>query len=255
MKSVVAPVKNVKAFAIAGEALLKRSVSTPGIGVAFGRAGEGKSKTVSWWATRTEAAFVRASATWKNQGPMLEAICLELGFTPRRRHSESLKLIAETLARGTQPRPLVVDEADYLVKHEELLNVLRDLHDLSGAPLVLIGMQNFVQKILSLREQEQFVSRISQVVQFKPLDREDAGTLVRSIAEVQVADDLVDRLHAESNGNARLLVVALEQLESFAERKNLKHVDHGDAKGLHFTLDRRPVLLDALGLRATAGAV
>ncbi|MBX9944935.1 MAG: AAA family ATPase [Reyranella sp.] len=253
MKSLIAPVKNVKAFAVAGQALLDRSVNTPGIGVAFGRAGDGKSRTVSWWATRTEASYVRAMAAWRTPGPMLQAICLELGIAPRARHAETHKMIAEMLARGERPKPLVFDEADYLVKHPELLDTLRDIHDLSGAPLVLIGMQHFVSKLLSLRDQEQFVSRISQVVEFKPLDREDAGTLLKYIADVEVADDLIDRLHGEANGSARLLVVALEQIESLAKRKGLKRVAHADAKHEKFTLDRRPDLLDRLGLRAAAG--
>ena len=250
MKSVVAPVKNVKAFAISGQALLDASVNTPRIGVAFGRAGDGKSRTVSWWATRTEAAYARAMAAWRTPGPMLESICLELGISPRVRHADTQKLIAETLARGERPKPLVIDEADYLVKHPELLDTLRDIHDLSSAPLVLIGMQQFVSKILSLKDQEQFVSRISQVVEFKPLDREDAGTLIKAIAEVEVDDGLIDRLHAEANGSARLLVVALEQIEKFARPRGWKSVDRDQAKNLKFTLDRRPDLLDRLGLRS-----
>lgn len=255
MKSVIAPVKNVKAFSIAGEALVKRSVNAPGIGVAFGRAGDGKSRTLAWWAARTDAAVVRAAATWRTPGPMLEQIALELGLTPRRRHDETRKMVADALSRGAYPKPLVFDEADYLVKHPVLLDTLRDLHDLSGAAIWLIGMQNFVRSLLSLKDQEQFCSRISQVVEFKPLDREDAGQLINTIADVEVAADLIDRLHSEADGSARRLVVALEQIESLAKRKGLKKVTFADAKAEKFTLDQRPGLLDRLGLRPAQGSV
>jgi DNA transposition AAA+ family ATPase len=255
MKSVVAQVKNVKAFFVAGQALLDRSVHTPGIGVAFGRAGDGKSRTVSSWATRTQASYVRAMAAWRSPGPMLEAICLELGIAPRGRHAETMKLIAETLARSERPRPLAIDEADYLVKHEVLLNTLRDIHDLSGAPLVLIGMQHFLARLLSLREQEQFVSRISQVVEFKPLDRDDAAVLLDAIGEVKVEAGLVERLHKEADGSARLLVVAMAQIERFAKNHALATVSKADVEKMKFALDRRPEMLDRLGLRSAAQVV
>lgn len=255
MKSVIAPVKNVKAFAVAGEALVKRSVNTPGIGVAFGRAGDGKSRTLSFWAARTDAAVVRAAATWRTPGPMLEQIALELGLTPRRRHDETRKMVADALSRGSLPKPLVFDEADYLVKHPVLLDTLRDLHDISGAAIWLIGMQDFVRSLLSLKDQVQFVSRVSQVVEFKPLDREDAGMLINTIADVTVETDLIDRLHAEADGSARRLVVALEQIESLAKRKGLKKVTKKDAEAEKFTLDQRPALLDRLGLRPVPGSV
>lgn len=256
MKSVVAPVKNVKAFAIAGQALLDRSVHTPGIGVVTGPAGYGKSRTVAWWATRQQASYVRAMATWRAVGPMLSSICGELGITPRAKNDDTIKMVAEVLARSAVPRPLAVDEADYLVKHEVLLNALRDIHDLSGAPLVLIGMEHFLSRLVSLREQEQFVSRISQVVHFQALDREDAGELLRAIGEVKVEPDLVDRLFKETGGSARLLVVAMEQIERHAKNKGLTSVSATDAKALKFTLDRRPDILEHLNLRtaATVGA-
>lgn len=252
MKAVVAQVKNVKAFFVAGQALLDCSVHTPRIGVAFGLAGAGKTRTVSAWATRTQAVYIRAMAAWRTQGPMLQAICSELGVQRRSVNTETIKLIAEILARSEIPRPLLIDEADYLVKHTDLLDGLRDIHDISGTPIVLVGMQHFLERLMSLREQEQFVSRISQVVKFEPLDREDAGLLLDAIGEVKVAPDLVDRLHREAAGSARLLVVAMEQIERHARNKGLKEVTRADAEKLKFTLDRRPELLDLLQLRSAA---
>ena len=254
MKIVIAPIKNVEAFAVAGAALMNRPVSTPGMGLVTGDVGLGKTRTLSWWANRNDAPYIRAFATWKTAGPMLAAICHELGIEPRRQHEETRKLVADTLARADKPRPLVVDEADYLVMYPELLNTLRDIHDLSGSAILLIGMKSFVSKLLSLRDQEQFVSRVSQFVEFKPLDREDAGQLVNAIAEVTISDELIDRMHAEAAGSARLLTIAVDQIEHLAKRKGLKKVDAGDAKSEKFTLDRRPHILDQLGIRREAKA-
>lgn len=249
MKTVIAPIKNVQNFAVAGKALIDRPVSKPGLGLVTGDVGLGKTRTLSWWANRVDAPYIRAFATWKTAGPMLASMCHELGIEPRRQHEETRKLVADTLARADKPRPLVVDEADYLVKYPELLDTLRDIHDLSGSAVLLIGMKSFVSKLLSLKEQEQFVSRVSQFVEFKPLDREDAGTLVNAIADVTISDALVDRMHAEAMGSARLLTIAVDQIENLAKRKGLKTVDADDAKNEKFTLDRRPDILDRLGIR------
>lgn len=250
MKSAVAPVKNVKTFAIAGQALLDRSVHTPGIAVVHGKAGYGKSRTVAWWASRNQASYIRARATWRAAGPMLVAICAELGITPRAKNDDNINMIADVLARSAKPRPLVIDEADYLVKHGVLLDAVRDIHDISGAAVLLIGMEHFVRRLISLQEQEQFVSRITQNVQFKALDREDAAELLSVIGEVGVEPDLVDRLFKETGGNARLLVNAMDQIERHAKNKGLKAVGAQDAKSLKFTLDRRPELLEQLNLQS-----
>lgn len=255
MKPVVAQVKNVKAFFVAGQALLDCSVHTPRFGVAFGPVGGGKSRTVSAWATRTNAIYIRALAAWRTPGPMLEAICAELGVSRRNSHTSTIKLIAEVLARSEEPRSLLVDEADYLVKHDALLDTLRDIHDLAVTPIWLVGMDMFLQRLVSMREQQQFVSRISQVVKFKLLDREDTGVLLDAIGEVKLAPDLVDRLHKETEGSARLLVKAMELLELHARNRGLSAVSRADAEKLSFNLDRRPMLLDLLELRSADRSV
>jgi DNA transposition AAA+ family ATPase len=248
MKPLLAKIKNVEEFSIKGQALLDASVKTPRIFAAFGEAGFGKTATVSNWALKTDAVYVRASATWKTAQPMLRTICEELGLHARRENGQTVKLIVEAIARGERPIPIVFDEADHIVRCGELLDVIRELHDLASTPIVLIGMKHFARKLLSLADQEQFVSRISQFLEFKPLDREDAGTLVRTIADVIVADDLIDRMFREAEGNTRLMVVALEQIENFAKARALKEVDATKAAKLKLSLDRRPEILDRLHL-------
>ncbi len=248
MKPLIAKIKNVEQFAISARALLDASVNTPKIMVAYGPAGGGKTKTVSNWAIMHDAVYVRASATWRRPRALLRALCDELGLTARRDNTETVKMIVEAIARGARPIPLVFDEADHIVRHPELLDVIRELHDLASTMAVMIGMENFVRKLVSLAEQEQFVSRCSQVMRFQPLDLDDSRLLLKTTAEVEIADDLVQRMHAEANGSARLLVNALHEVERYADTHDLKTVGAAQVKKLKLALDRRPELLDSLHL-------
>ena len=248
MKPLHAKIKNVENFAIAGRALLDASVNTPKIMIAFGEAGFGKTATVSNWAIMHNAVYVRASATWNKPRSMLQSLCEELRLNPRRDNTDTVKMIVEAIARGAEATPIVFDEADHIVRKTELLDVIRELHDLASTSVILIGMKNFVIKLASLAEQEQFVSRCSQVVEFKRLDLDDTRTLIKTIAEVDLAEDLIERVHGEANGNARLVVNALAQIEHFADAHGLTTVDAARAKKLRLALDRRPEILDRLGL-------
>lgn len=68
------------------------------------------------------------------------------------------------------PQVVIVDEVDYLVSHSKEIETLRDLHDLTGIPVVLMGMQEFKTKLGKFRH---LFDRISEIVEFKPFSKED----------------------------------------------------------------------------------
>jgi DNA transposition AAA+ family ATPase len=222
MRSVVAPISNIGKLAALGEALNDRSANLPGIAVAYGESGIGKSTGVTWLcSTKINACYVRAMQVW-SPGSMLQAIVRELDIEAPHRLSQMIELIVSELSRTR--RILIVDEADYIVDQVRLLNVLRDLHDLSTMPLILVGMGDFVRKLRTRADQRQFSGRVAFELEFAPLRLPDVKILADAMCEIEVVEDLLRRLHEESNGITRLVCVGLARIEAFARSSGLRSV-------------------------------
>ncbi|HEL4296598.1 ATP-binding protein [Stenotrophomonas maltophilia] len=222
MRSKIVPISNVARLAEAGEALLNRANGMPGMGLVYGASGYGKTTAVAWLATRQHGVFVRALAT-TTPSSLVESICKELGIARRPTNVGTIETIVEKLAETN--RPLFVDEADYIADQKRLVETLRDIHDLASVPVILIGMQN-LRRTISTREQ--LAGRIAQWVEFQESTLDDARTLARELAEVDVADDLLQRLHASARGTVRLIVVGLGRIEQFARSRSLSKVSAAD---------------------------
>lgn len=210
MLSKIVPVKNVAKLNDAGEALRRRPAGMPGMGLVHGETGYGKTTAVTWYANRCNAAYVRATSLW-TPAAMLTKIAEELRIQAKGSCSQMMDSIIEALALSN--RALFVDEADYLVDNKRMTESLRDLHDMATVPVILIGMGGIDQK---LSHRKQLTGRVMQDVRFQPLDLEDARSLANANCEVKVADDLLERLHRQSNGSARLLIVGLARIEQRA---------------------------------------
>ena len=222
MKSKIVPITNVTRLAEAGEALLHRAAGMPGMGLVYGPSGYGKTTAVAWLATRQHGVFVRALAT-TTPSSLVESICKELGISRRVSIVGTIETIVEKLANTH--RPLFVDEADYIADNKRLVETLRDIHDLASVPVILVGMQN-LRRTVSTREQ--LSGRIAQWVEFQESSLDDARVLARELCEVEVADELVQRLHTSARGAVRLIVVGLGRIEQFARSRNLSKVGATD---------------------------
>ncbi len=228
MKDKIVPVKNLLRLAELGLSLKDRSISTPGIGVVYGDTGYGKTTGLAWYGVRQErAVYVRALQLWTPL-TMLETIASELDVQTDRSLAKTLtRIVAELVS---QNRMLIVDEADYVVGNVRLLNTLRDLHDLSTMPVVLVGMADFVKKLRSRIDQRQFSGRVAFELEFKPLDLDDTRQLASELLDddVKIDDKLLLRLHEACEGSARLVRVGLGRIEAFAKKKNLRKVSEAE---------------------------
>lgn len=218
MRSKIIPVSNVARLAESGEALLSRANGMPGMGLVWGETGFGKSTAVAWLATRQHGVYVRALAT-TTPSSMCESICREIGIARRATNVGTIEVIVEKLAETN--RPLFIDEADYVVDQKKLVETLRDIHDLSSVPVILIGMAS-IRRAISGRQQ--LSGRISQWVEFQPSTLDDTRMLATQLAEVEVSDDLVQRLHESTRGSVRLAVVGLSRVEQYARSRGLSKI-------------------------------
>ena len=216
MRQVIAQTKNLHNLAEVGQALSTRTPDLPGIGMIWGPSGLGKT-TAAVWFRRPDGCGLRARAVALDAVGGCSRHLPELDVLPAARCALMLDTIVERLA--TTQRPLIVDEADYLLRSGRLLDTLRDLHDVSSAPVIVIGMADFRRRVAS---KEQFAGRIAQTVEFRPADLADVRTTAEACCEVELDDDLLERITRETQGSMRRVKVALSVIERWADRRGSK---------------------------------
>lgn len=216
MKYKIVTVKNIRKLSMAYKALESRAIGVPGMGLVHGFTGYGKTVGTSWLVVQNDGVFVRAEATW-NPASMVNAIATELGLALKiRSANQALQAVKRALAESN--RPLFVDEADYLLDSSStrMLDTLRDIHDSVQTPVVLIGMDGVERKISNY---PLLVRRITQWVEFEKLDIDDTKLVAASLAEVGIADDLLEALYEKTAGSIGLIIVGLARVEGYTKQQ------------------------------------
>ncbi len=219
MKSLVIPVKNIGRLSEASDALLTRTPGTPGIGLIFGSSGLGKTTATAWFVNQCNGVYIRALSTW-TPCAMLQAILRELDVAPTKMRAAAMVNQIVDILRATG-RPLFIDEFDYIIDDRKMTETLRDIHDISSVPIILVGMDGVQQKV-QLRDQ--FVNRIAQWVEFKPVDFEDCQLLSLSLCEITIKTELLRKLFNASKGVIRLIVIGLDAIERKARTLGLSAI-------------------------------
>ncbi len=145
----------------------------PTIGVVIAWAGEGKTIAVQHCQNVIQARFqgvlpvaVKVKVPPRSTARTVLLIILKaLGERPKNR--DNAALLAEEVAvavRRYDLRLIILDEADRL--NDESFEVVRDLRDRTGCPILLVGLPNLLQVI---KRHEKFESRACLRMSFQPL--------------------------------------------------------------------------------------
>lgn len=217
--NTVAPLTNISLCAGALDRAVNRAYHLPGMVVFYGPSGWGKSTAAAYTANRMRAYYVECKSTWTKKAT-LTAIVREMGIPAPNTIYEMSDVICEQLAKSG--RPMIIDEMDHLVD-KSAVEIIRDLYEGSGAAILLIGEERLPKK---LERWERFHGRILDFVPAQPSDLEDARHLARLYCrEVQVADDLLKKIHQASNGSARRICVNLERVQAEALASGMDAID------------------------------
>lgn len=222
MKHEMAMTKNVKRFLAAIRELQNRSLGTEGMGLLWGHPGEGKSTTIAYAANMLNGVFLRANTCWTVTS-MLSDLMVELGMSPLHRKAAMINTIVKKLME--KPRPVFVDEADYLFGRADMVDALRDIYDLTGSPVILIGMEEMARKI---QTRGKFARRITQWIEFAGIDAADARTLADTVCEIKISDDLLEFVRAEAKANIGRMTTAMSKIESFGRTNTMTAVTRSD---------------------------
>ena len=217
--------KNVKEFVGFMEELKSLPPNIPKIALVYGDYGLGKSETIKWWTFKNDCVYVRAtkgmSVRW-----LLSEISEELGEEPYWHSQETFNMIENKLRQN--PKTIIIDEVDYLISRCKIVETLRDVHDLTGAPVVLIGMQEAKTKLGKYRH---LYDRLSEIIEFKPFSKEDMEVIVEELSEIKITDEAKE-IFFEKTNRFRQIIKGISLLENLAATNGLNKIDVKQVKGL-----------------------
>ena len=178
MKKVFVKTKNVKQMISMFNRLRDREDGVPGMGLIYGEPGLGKTYAITWWAAQNDAILIRSanlmSARW-----LLEEMVEELGEIPYNKFSDIFNQVVAQLIK-TQ-KTIIVDETDYLTIDSRAVETLRDIHDKTNVPIVLVGMGTANKR---LQRHKHLYDRLLEIIKFEPFSKQDITSIIDQLSEV-----------------------------------------------------------------------
>lgn len=218
MKKIFVKTQNVKKFIALIQSLQKKPDGVSRMALVYGEPGLGKSRTALWLAAEQDAIYIRSSNLMTGRW-FLEELVEELGEIPRYWTSDLFKQCTNKLLQN--PQIIIIDEIDYLASDQKAIETIRDIHDKTNVPIILVGMTLAEKKLSRYRH---LYDRLSEIVQFKPFSKSDVAEIITQLSEVEVTDSAIDIIYSKSN-RFRQLVRIISNIEAMAKMNNLKIVD------------------------------
>jgi len=207
-KGVFVATSNVANFDAALTMLEDSEKGRPGMAMAFGPAGMGKTMAAMRAYSTRGGAYVRTFEQM-SQTAFLQALCFEVaGTRPNGSHASKVRILE---ALEAKPRTLFVDEADRLDIRR--IEDLRDIHDTTGCPVVLIGEQGLPTKVGGRARIDDRIPD-GYRIRFEPITAKDILIFAQEAAGLSLTPEACALAAKATKGNFRQtwgLVLSLEQ--------------------------------------------
>lgn len=224
MNKVFVRTKNVKKFVALMEEVKQLPANIPKIVLVFGEYGLGKSETIKWWTFKNDCIYVRANQGMSSRW-LLSEIAEELGEEAFWHIKDTFNLVEQKLKQN--PKPLIIDEVDYLVPNN-VIEILRDLHDRTMCPMILVGMINIDKK---LSRYPHLKDRIYKAFKFEPYNKQDIKQILSELSEIQITNDGLEYLATRHN-QFRQIVKLINKIEKFAIINDLTEFNETNLRGI-----------------------
>ena len=234
MRKVFIKTKNVKQFVSLMDELQKLPHNIPKMALVYGEHGLGKSQTIQWWADKNDSVYVRATQGMTSRW-LLSEIAEELGEEAFYHSQETFALIENNLKQNN--KVIIVDEVDYLID-KSIIETLRDLHDKTGCPVVLVGMGAVDKK---LARYPHLMDRIYKKLKFEKFNSDDIKEILTELTDLKFKDDAIEYLTTRTN-QFRQLVKLINRIEKLMKTNQIEELDEYTMKGL---LNERRILTRA----------
>ena len=223
MKPVFVKTKNVKGFINLIHNLKNKPDNITKIGLIYGNAGLGKTKTALYLSIQYDAIYIRSTNSMSPKW-MLEEITKELDEIPRFYTADIFRQCVNALKAN--PQIIIVDEIDYLLTDLRTIETLRDLHDETGAPIILVGMQLAKHK---LKKYTHLFDRISEIYKFIEFEYVDIRQITEEISDIKITKEAVHLIHNKAK-SFRQIVNTIDAFEKVAQANGLAQIDENIAQ-------------------------
>lgn len=224
MNKVFVRTKNVKKFVALMEEVKQLPANIPKIVLVFGEYGLGKSETIKWWTFKNDCIYVRANQGMTSRW-LLSEMAEELGEEAFWHIQDTFNLVEQKLKQN--PKPLIIDEVDYLVTNN-VIEILRDLHDRTGCPMILVGMVNIDKK---LSRYPHLKDRIYKAFKFEAYEKQDIKQILSELSEIQITNDGLEYLATRHN-QFRQIVKLINKIEKFAIINDLTELNETNLRSI-----------------------
>lgn len=217
-KEIFIETKNVQLLRKAISAALDTEKGRPGMVAVWGEAGTGKTRAAQ--TIYAEIGYYLRAMEGMSQCAFLQELCFEVkGIRPRGVHRCKTEIISELDGRR---EAIFVDEADRL--NVSRIEDLRDIYDMTGCPVVLIGESGLLTK---LEARSRIIDRIPESfrIAFGKIERMDVSLYAKKAAELNLTPEACALIHAEAKGNFRRVHNLMLSIESAAHALGQEAVD------------------------------
>jgi len=223
MKDIfVTDLKNVQKFYSAVEKVNHKLARISRMALIYGDPGLGKTETALRYAANNGALFIRMrklmNARW-----FLRELVREFGDYPARYTEALFNQVVDLIER--RKKTLILDEVDYFTSDSKVTETLRDLHDITGTPMIFIGM-SYADK--RLKRYPHLWDRFIEIVKFQPLDREDVALMIKELSNIPFNKDAIDRVVEVSEGKIRNIMALIYRCEYIGQNNRLKSISAKD---------------------------
>lgn len=216
--------KNVKKFRAAAERIHHRLKGVERMALFFGPPGLGKSETAIHYAVNNPCIYIRMKKLMSARWFLMELV-EELGASPKWRTKDLFDQCCELL-QGAR-KTLILDEIDYFTQDSKVTETLRDLHDITHTPMILIGMASADKRLMRFPH---LYDRFVEVYKFQPLDREDVEAMIKELSTVQFDEDAISKIANDSEGRIRKVIAFIHRAEHIAHGSRAKTICARDLK-------------------------
>jgi DNA transposition AAA+ family ATPase len=148
-------------------------------------------------------------------GPwLLREVVKELGAAPERRIADVFDQIIDL--QKTKPRTIIFDEVDRFAEKTEILETIRDIHDVCHCPIVFVGEEMADKKLMRYRR---LYRRFVEIIRFDKLDRDGVKQFIEEISEVKFDPKALDRAASETNGKISEIITLVHKAEGHGKRR------------------------------------
>lgn len=224
MASKIAQLGNVMAFTTQVQEMIKAPIGQERMACFYGPSGWGKTTAVS----AAQIIYnVIAIEVIENTSKLdvLDQITTQLQLKCRRDVASRIRAVAQYMERTE--RPLVIDDAQYLIKRG-MIGIARDIYNTAGGlvPVILVGEEKLPQSLTGF---ENIHNRIANWTGAEPCSVKDGEKLAKIYAaDVEVSEDLLNEIVMRADGSIRRVSTMLGAAREIAQSRGTNKVTLAD---------------------------